>query len=1470
MYLPSQADRRFPAIGRRDLRALVLVANPPKGKSFGLDTFDEMSTVSSIKDALGDLPYDLLASVSGAIGKPTLDNLVTRITGGTYTLLHIVAHGQYSAAKGTTLFLLDSEGQVAPVAASRLVERLERVEPALGLPRLTFLATCESAAPEGERAGALGGLAQLLVRDLGLPAVVAMTQKVSVTTASALAGEFYRRLRDHGEADRALVQATAGLAEASDVTVPVLYSRLGGRPIFSDTLDRRLTDSEIEYGLGRLEALLPERAPVMSDAFLDQARRLRGMLGAGHANLSKASQDEWKQAEEEINALSEEVLDLSFPALALGKEPPYYDVRCPFPGLLAFGARFAASGKPEEDDRQFFFGRETLVDDLVRKLKAHPFLAVLGSSGSGKSSLVLAGLVTAMKKEHTNLRLVYTTPGSDPEARLDAALGIGVLHKESGQGDTDPPGDINVPTVLVVDQFEELFRLTQDDKRRQAFVKRLLETAKQCFVVLTMRADFWGDCAPYTALRDAMLSHQVLIAPMTSTELRSAMEQQAAAVKLRFEADLSNTILDAVEGEPGAMPLLQHLLLEMWKRRHGRWLRASEYRALGGVQQAISHTADGIYAALSSSEQGTVRNIFVRLTRLDDGPAPGPERRSTGRRTAMAELIPAGEDPATVRSLVHQLADARLVVISSAEEVAVAHEALIRYWPALQRWIEQDRQNLLLRDEVSQAAEAWVRTGRDDHLLHRGGRLRQVAALRASPAISLNTREITYIRACEKRAVSALQITIRRKLTDGWPVIIDCIPAGASFPMRAVSQLSIDDTLRMELSRHAMDRLAYGTLLGQRLFQGDSYAAFMQALGAADERLRVTLAVEDPELKSLQWERLCGPLRGGAWGPLALEEGVSYFFHVPSSANYSLPPVSREGLRALLLIASPRDLEKFGLIRLDTQAEVDKVRKAMGGVACEVLAEVRDAVGPPTLNALCQRLSAQRYDLLHITARGHFGDRVGQSRVWLSNSDGGSELVSEDQLVNQLLSIGSRQMLPRFVYLTANQSASPSADARGQGFAQRLVRDLGVPAVLGVVDTITLDTNHASLGPFYRSLLDHGSVDRALAETRIALSDRVDVDNLVLYSRLGDGQLFPEMATAEPSDADGTMLEITILAGGTEESIWAVRVEHSPRRDWPAVCREGALQLDRSKLVGISDPRDYGILLGQMLLQGTVVYVWNELRNRRPLRITLCVEASELAELHWEWLCAPIDDEKWRFLAEIPEAFFSLHVNSAVAAPTRMRERRHLKALTLVAGSEDLARYGLSPVDIDASHASLARAMGDLSFDAVAKTSLGEGPSTLDTLRSLLRTGEYDIFHVVGHAQRAQNSATLRLVLDANKHLDIDPSRRFPMLAGINQLPPFAFFSPPEGVRPPNAEAFGALAREFVERAGMLAALAFTAPVSMELSEAFATVFYRQIRVHGEVDRALNEACVALTDRQGFAPPALYTRLKGRRLFYEA
>jgi WD40 repeat protein len=300
-----------------------------------------------------------------------------------------------------------------------------------------------------------------------------------------------------------------------------------------------------------------------------------------------------------------------------------------------------------------------------------------------------------------------------------------------------------------VDQFEELFTLCTEEIQRQQFIEQLLNLSQQQPVIIIMRADFWGECAPYKALKAQMTARQSLIPPMNAAELRSAMEQQAAKVGLRFEADLSNTILDEVKDEPGAMPLLQHGLRELWNRRHGRWLRTAEYReGIGGIKSAIAKTADEIYFSLSSTERKQFQNIFIRLTRLDDSVVSGEGHRDTRRRVELEELVPTGTDLSAIKKLVNHLANARLVITSVNGEVEVAHEALIRYWPRLANWLDENRTNLQLRETIRQSALKWKENQRkEDFLVHRGVRLESAKGL-AQQAGFLNQLEAEYIKAC--------------------------------------------------------------------------------------------------------------------------------------------------------------------------------------------------------------------------------------------------------------------------------------------------------------------------------------------------------------------------------------------------------------------------------------------------------------------------------------------------------------------------------------------------------------------------------------------------------------------------------------------------------------------------------------------------------------------------------------------------
>ncbi|MGL5192450.1 MAG: CHAT domain-containing protein, partial [Chroococcales cyanobacterium] len=350
LYIPTIVDRRFPPIGRRDLRCLILVASPSNLGKYQLAPFDVEGVLSGVKTALGDIPYSILANnIEGALGPPTLQELSKQLTHAEkpYTLLHFVCHGKFLPSGETVLYWATAEDEVLPVPGEELLTELKNIgNHQRSLPHFTFLCSCETADPRAE--GALGGLAQRLVRQLGMPAVVAMTRKVSVETALILGQNFYQRLRESGEVDLALQEATAGLGKRHDITVPALFSRLGGRPLFSDRLDNRdLTDEEIDYGIEKLRVLLQERAPnavVLKRRFEKQVKILKNTRGAESRN----AKEERNQALIEVDGLCEQVLEIGFEAIAaLGKVPPEYKAECPFPGLSSFG---------EKRYHKFFFG----------------------------------------------------------------------------------------------------------------------------------------------------------------------------------------------------------------------------------------------------------------------------------------------------------------------------------------------------------------------------------------------------------------------------------------------------------------------------------------------------------------------------------------------------------------------------------------------------------------------------------------------------------------------------------------------------------------------------------------------------------------------------------------------------------------------------------------------------------------------------------------------------------------------------------------------------------------------------------------------------------------------------------------------------------------------------------------------------------------------------------------------------------
>lgn len=371
-------------------------------------------------------------------------------------------------------------------------------------------------------------------------------------------------------------------------------------------------------------------------------------------------------------------------------EPPT-DGEPPYPGLVPF----------EETDAERFFGREVLVASLVERLERSPFLAVIGASGSGKSSVVRAGLIPALRRAAGPRTITLLTPTEHPLAAL-----AGIL-----------PPTASPPWTLVIDQAEELFTLCRDDAERAAFIDRmlgLLDVGSR--VVVVLRADFYDRLAAFERLRTLAAEHQVYLGPMGPAELRAAIEGPAKLGGWRLAPGLGDLMIHDVGTEPGALPLLSHALRETWDRRRGTLLTLRGYLDSGGVQGAIARTADQVIATLDGPEVERTRAIFLRLTEL------GAETPDTRRRARLDELVPAGRGDTAGRAILDRLVAARLVVADD-QTAEVAHEALIREWPLLREWLDEDRGSLRLHRAVTEAAAEWVRSGEDPSLLFRGSRL---------------------------------------------------------------------------------------------------------------------------------------------------------------------------------------------------------------------------------------------------------------------------------------------------------------------------------------------------------------------------------------------------------------------------------------------------------------------------------------------------------------------------------------------------------------------------------------------------------------------------------------------------------------------------------------------------------------------------------------------------------------------------
>jgi len=324
------------------------------------------------------------------------------------------------------------------------------------------------------------------------------------------------------------------------------------------------------------------------------------------------------------------------------------------------------------------------------------------------------------------------------------------LHLSVALAMVDRPVDERV--VWIIDQFEEVFTECQDEKEREQFFANLIYAASipdgRNIVVLTLRADFFQKCAAYPNLSTQIAAQQFIVNPMDMEGLRRAIEEPARHVGLRFDEGLIESILDDVIDQPGSLPLLEHALLELWGRRRGQMLTFKGYADSGGVQGAIAKRADTIFDGFTHEQQVIARQIMLRLTQ------PGEGTEDTRRRATINELITRQEEGTIVEKVISIMTNERLLTTTEeqafGEMVSVSHEALIRGWPRLRTWLEENRTGLRILHRLTEAAQEWQRLNRDKGALYRGARLAEVAEWREKNEAELNPLEREFIDASVK------------------------------------------------------------------------------------------------------------------------------------------------------------------------------------------------------------------------------------------------------------------------------------------------------------------------------------------------------------------------------------------------------------------------------------------------------------------------------------------------------------------------------------------------------------------------------------------------------------------------------------------------------------------------------------------------------------------------------------------------
>jgi WD40 repeat protein/DNA-binding SARP family transcriptional activator len=636
-------------------------------------------------------------------------------------------------------------------------------------------------------------------------------------------------LSDFGITARLLDSDTRGnLSTASRAYAPP--EGLAGRP---------LTPHSDVYGLGLLTVeLLTGRQPLASEA-LPSVRELRPDLSAAIEEvIARATAAD----PERRFGSAGDFLTAFVAAVGPSGDPvtTYTPAENPYKGLRAF----------DETDADDFFGRDALVDELMRAVGIHPLVALVGPSGIGKSSVVKAGLVPALRRgaqAGSEPWLVTDMfPGSYPYEELATALLRVAVERpedlvealsrdELGMRRVVkqilPPG---IQLLLVVDQFEELFTLTADEKTRRQFLAGLVALASDPLspvrVLVTVRADFLDHPLRYPEFGQLLRAGMITIPAPSEDDLAAAVERPAGRVGVRFEPGLVSQVVADVRDQPGALPLLQYALTELFAARTGDILTFEGYGATGGVVGALGRRAEELYSQLRPSAQTACRQIFLRLVSV------GPAAQDTRRRVRRSELRHLELEPSAVDEVLSRYGEHRLISldrepVTRTPTVEVAHEAMLVQWDRLRRWIEERREDLLLHGRMVQAVGEWRDAGRELAYLPRDGRLLQFEAWAVATDLALTAEEREFL--AEARVTADARV--RRRARRRWATVAGFAALATAASILAAIALVLRDQARDDARLATARQLAASA---QANLEVDPERSLLLAIEAADTTRR--------------------------------------------------------------------------------------------------------------------------------------------------------------------------------------------------------------------------------------------------------------------------------------------------------------------------------------------------------------------------------------------------------------------------------------------------------------------------------------------------------------------------------------------------------------------------------------------------------------------------------------------------------